>query len=464
MKNVLKKPLTITLATLLLASQPGMASIAAFAAEAPAGGTQAIQGRSLAPVYVKTAAELKAAMINSSVKDIIFTADINWSGTINQKGSKSIYGNNHKINFNGGNIYGDWDSVNELYDMTVENGGAWGGFFGGTDNTINSFHNVSFTGANTQAAFNVPNGTLNLSGNIYVSSSAKDAIQAARVNIDQSAIVTIYSSASALNITPDTVGKLPSHLMINDKATVTLQGGIASNAINNTSKAMVFNWGSLYANGGSAAYASNGGKVFLDETSTSEFTSKSGVAFTGGLEIADNANLSIKTGGGVAADFSQSIGFTAAPKANFVIEATNKAIIGDSGTPVSLQPTQGISVWNISSDPKGAPTNAYAFSKAEFKIDNSGLVAGMVTDSPTFASTFNNAYIKKIAYGSYSVNVAEHNRQAAAENAVKDLFNNSDVTGTIKDTTNQEAIDNAQKAIDAVTDATKKSRITKRPR
>ncbi|KMT62147.1 hypothetical protein X559_1444 [Paenilisteria newyorkensis] len=42
---------------------------------------------------------------------------------------------------------------------------------------------------------------------------------------------------------------------------------------------------------------------------------------------------------------------------------------------------------------------------------------------------------------------------------MKDLFNNGDVAGTIKDTTDQTAIDNAQKAIDAVTDPTKKAEL-----
>ncbi|EUJ48371.1 toxin Cry1Ac domain D-VI-related protein [Listeria rocourtiae] len=51
---------------------------------------------------------------------------------------------------------------------------------------------------------------------------------------------------------------------------------------------------------------------------------------------------------------------------------------------------------------------------------------------------------------------------AIAEVSVKELFKNNDVTGDIKDTTNQVSIDNAQKLVDAVTDTTKKSCITKR--
>ncbi|WP_159102635.1 hypothetical protein [Listeria cornellensis] len=45
---------------------------------------------------------------------------------------------------------------------------------------------------------------------------------------------------------------------------------------------------------------------------------------------------------------------------------------------------------------------------------------------------------------------------------MKDLFNNGDVTGTIKDVTNQAAIDKAQKVVDTVTDPNEKSRTTKK--
>ncbi|MBC1814032.1 hypothetical protein HCA60_16165 [Listeria booriae] len=49
----------------------------------------------------------------------------------------------------------------------------------------------------------------------------------------------------------------------------------------------------------------------------------------------------------------------------------------------------------------------------------------------------------------------------AAEISVKELFNNNDVTGSIKDSTNQAAIDNAQQKVDAVTDSKKKAELQK---
>ncbi|MBC1800014.1 toxin Cry1Ac domain D-VI-related protein, partial [Listeria booriae] len=58
-------------------------------------------------------------------------------------------------------------------------------------------------------------------------------------------------------------------------------------------------------------------------------------------------------------------------------------------------------------------------------------------------------------------NAAEKARQEAAETSVKELFNNNDVTGSIKDSTNQAAIDNAQQKVDAVTDSTKKAELQK---
>ncbi|MCD2205340.1 toxin Cry1Ac domain D-VI-related protein, partial [Listeria booriae] len=46
-----------------------------------------------------------------------------------------------------------------------------------------------------------------------------------------------------------------------------------------------------------------------------------------------------------------------------------------------------------------------------------------------------------------------------AEESVKALFNNNDVKGTIKDATNQKAIDDARTLVNAVTDATKKTEL-----
>lgn len=54
---------------------------------------------------------------------------------------------------------------------------------------------------------------------------------------------------------------------------------------------------------------------------------------------------------------------------------------------------------------------------------------------------------------------AEEARQEAAKKAVEELFNNNDVTGTIKDNTTQEAIDKAKELVEAITDADKKAEL-----
>ncbi|MBC1561615.1 immunoglobulin-like domain-containing protein [Listeria booriae] len=55
--------------------------------------------------------------------------------------------------------------------------------------------------------------------------------------------------------------------------------------------------------------------------------------------------------------------------------------------------------------------------------------------------------------------VEEQARQEAATNAVKELFNSNDVTGTIKDSTNQDAINNAKELVAAITDTAKKAEL-----
>ncbi|MBC1889065.1 hypothetical protein HCA63_11995, partial [Listeria booriae] len=56
-------------------------------------------------------------------------------------------------------------------------------------------------------------------------------------------------------------------------------------------------------------------------------------------------------------------------------------------------------------------------------------------------------------------NEAEQGRQETATDAVKELFNNNDTTGTIKDNTTQEAINNAKELVAAITDADKKAEL-----
>ncbi|MBC1798577.1 hypothetical protein HCA55_17710 [Listeria booriae] len=56
---------------------------------------------------------------------------------------------------------------------------------------------------------------------------------------------------------------------------------------------------------------------------------------------------------------------------------------------------------------------------------------------------------------------AELARQEVAEKAIEGLFNNNDVTGTIKDSTTQDAINNAKELVAAITDMAKKAELEK---
>ncbi|MBC1779146.1 toxin Cry1Ac domain D-VI-related protein, partial [Listeria booriae] len=58
-----------------------------------------------------------------------------------------------------------------------------------------------------------------------------------------------------------------------------------------------------------------------------------------------------------------------------------------------------------------------------------------------------------------SETAAEQARQEAATDAVKELFNNNDTTGTIKDSTTQDAINTAKELVAAITDADKKAEL-----
>ncbi|MBC1563532.1 toxin Cry1Ac domain D-VI-related protein [Listeria booriae] len=93
-------------------------------------------------------------------------------------------------------------------------------------------------------------------------------------------------------------------------------------------------------------------------------------------------------------------------------------------------------------------------------IDDARTLVNAVTDATKKAELENNLKEAQEQLDARNVaEAAEKARQEAADASVKNLFNNNDVNGTIKDTTNQKAIDDAKKLVDAVTDATKKAEL-----
>ncbi|MBC1575674.1 hypothetical protein HB900_14480 [Listeria booriae] len=93
-------------------------------------------------------------------------------------------------------------------------------------------------------------------------------------------------------------------------------------------------------------------------------------------------------------------------------------------------------------------------------IDDAKKLVDAVTDATKKAELENNLKEAQEQLDARNVaEAAEKARQEAADASVKNLFNNNDVNGTIKDTTNQKAIDDAKKLVDAVTDPTKKAEL-----
>ncbi|MBC1917216.1 hypothetical protein HCJ46_00490 [Listeria booriae] len=93
-------------------------------------------------------------------------------------------------------------------------------------------------------------------------------------------------------------------------------------------------------------------------------------------------------------------------------------------------------------------------------IDDARTLVNAVTDATKKAELEKNLKEAQEQLDARNVaEAAEKARQEAADASVKNLFNNNDVNGTIKDTTNQKAIDDAKKLVDAVTDPTKKAEL-----
>ncbi|MBC2170853.1 toxin Cry1Ac domain D-VI-related protein [Listeria booriae] len=95
-------------------------------------------------------------------------------------------------------------------------------------------------------------------------------------------------------------------------------------------------------------------------------------------------------------------------------------------------------------------------------IDDARTLVNAVTDATKKAELENNLKEAQEQLDARNVaEAAEKARQEAADASVKNLFNNNDVNGTIKDTTNQKAIDDARTLVNAVTDVTKKAELEK---
>ncbi|EUJ24351.1 toxin Cry1Ac domain D-VI-related protein [Listeria cornellensis] len=92
-------------------------------------------------------------------------------------------------------------------------------------------------------------------------------------------------------------------------------------------------------------------------------------------------------------------------------------------------------------------------------IDDARTLVNTVTDATKKAELENNLKEAQKQLDARNVVAAEKARQEAAEASVKALFNNDNVNGTIKDATNQKAIDDARTLVNTVTDATKKAEL-----
>ncbi|MBC6315255.1 toxin Cry1Ac domain D-VI-related protein [Listeria grandensis] len=91
-------------------------------------------------------------------------------------------------------------------------------------------------------------------------------------------------------------------------------------------------------------------------------------------------------------------------------------------------------------------------------VDSAQALVELVT-SPTIQPELQGYINKAIELLKAQEALADVARQAEAQTAIQDLFNNRDVTGTIKDITTSQAIENAQKLVDAVTDPVKKAEL-----
>ncbi|KGL41855.1 hypothetical protein BMT55_04465 [Listeria newyorkensis] len=225
-------------------------------------------------------------------------------------------------------------------------------------------------------------------------------------------------------------------------------------------------------------------------TTVTATATKSGKTSTASTTVAAGKNIAATTISALTTD-SVSVSGKAEPNAAIVVKAGSTTIatgiVGSDGNYSLTIPKQAANTVVTTTATKDGKTSSAsttvtqeAAEKSVKDLFNNGDVTGTIKDTTDQAAidkaqkdvdavkdATKKAELQKNLdeaqkqLDAKNAAAAEKARQEAAEKSVKDLFNNDDVTGTIKDVTDQAAIDKAQKVVDTVKDATKKAELQK---
>ncbi|EUJ41035.1 modifier protein of major autolysin LytC [Listeria weihenstephanensis FSL R9-0317] len=415
-KNIIKKTSTIALATVLVGSSLlNTLPVNVFASEtalknavlaaAPANATE-----------VATFAELKAALLNTSITDIKLTADIKVTTSFNFTTQKSLYGNGHSIDMSFNRIgIAKASSVNRVEDLTITNQNIYPLFWSEYTGVKVTYKDVTSSGQ--QFVYN-SKGTTILEGNIVASANHEEVYQGTTLTIAGGAKVdfTSTSGCPAIRLYGSLTQEANSDLKVNAK-------DYAIYGHNSNTQISVAGNMDLTSTTEQAIYTAGSGGNMIVKTGA-KFKAAAGDLTEEGISIT-SGNLTVQTGADFVATSPGKQGTVQTGGklvfengSNFAITNTNTvgsvfANYAGSSTNININSDKGLSTWDSGRINDALPTHNYNdFTTAT--LDLSGWDKGnisqknLTSNSAQFKSQFVSKTTAKLFGGSYAMtNIAQ---------------------------------------------------------
>ncbi|MBA3925702.1 Ig-like domain-containing protein, partial [Listeria rustica] len=415
-KNIIKKSGTIALATVLVGSSLlSTLPVNVFASEA-ALKSAILTAAPANATEVATFAELKAALLNTSVTDIKLTADIKVTTSFNFTSQKNLYGNGHSIDMSFNRIgIAKTDSVNRVEDLTITNQNIYPLFWSEYKGVKVTYKDVKSSGQ--QFVYNA-NGTTVLEGNITASATSEEVYQGTTFIIKDGANVDFSSTSScpAIRLYGSMTQEANSDLKVKAK-------DMAVYGHNSNTQITVAGNMDLTSTTEQAIYtAGSGGNMVVQ--SGAKFKATAGDLTEEGISIT-SGNLTVQSGADFVATSPGKQGTVQTGGklvfengSNFAITNTNAigsvfANYAGSSTSININSDKGLSTWDSGLINNELPTHNYNdFTTATFALsgwDKSNISQKSLTsNSAQYQSQFVSKTTAKLFGGSYAMtNIAQ---------------------------------------------------------
>ncbi|MBC6316987.1 Ig-like domain-containing protein, partial [Listeria grandensis] len=418
-KNIIRKSGTIALATVLIGSSL-LSTIPAnvFASEEALKNVVSEAALTAAPANateVATSAELRTALLSTTITDIKLTADIKLTTSFNFTTQKNLYGNGHSIDMDRNRIgVAQTYSINRIEDLTITNQDIYPLFWSEYNGVQVTYKDVTSNGR--QFVYNA-NGTTILEGDIKATATQEEVYQGKNLLIKEGANVdfsSIESNGTALYVNGNLTQEANSNMKVDSKSyTLYVANNSAQISIAGNMELKSANKQAIYATGGS----------MIVKTGAS-FKADAGDPVEEGISIT-NGSLTVEKGADFVANSKGLQGTVQTGKtlifengSNFAITNTNAtgsvfANYAGASTKININSDKGLSTWDYGFIYNDKPTHNYNdFKTATF--DLSGWDKGnlsqknLMSNSAQFQSQFVSKTTGKLLGGSYALtNIAQ---------------------------------------------------------